>query len=284
MSLTTVTGVKAGMLPAMHMQRAAPSSFSSAGNLMNQHWSVGNRPSTIQVVSAVGVAGAALTAPFAGAFPFTNPASGETLIAQLQMRLVGSTTTNGPGLLVDRLWQNNGLDRALTTAQTVNSVAFPARDINGSTDGEGVYIAVETSVAMGTGVPALSMSYTNSAGTAGKTGTGILATVTASSPVGAIFIMGLAAGDTGVRSIQTFTNSVTWGAAGSLQLVAFRPLLMFDNVAGLGNRARGKMTQYEDATTLSGIRLHNNSCIQVWTEIAGSGATTANGQLTLSQG
>jgi hypothetical protein len=268
----------------MHLQRATPTAINSAGAMINVHWATGNRPSTVQVVSAAGVAGAALTAPFAGAFPFTNPTSGDTLIAQLQMRMSGATTANGPGLLIDRLWQNNGLDRTLTTAQTVNSVAFPARDKDGSTNGEGVYIAVETSVAMGTGVPALSMSYTNSTGTAGKTGNGILAAVTASSPAGYIFIMGLAAGDTGVRSIQTFTNSVTWGASGSLQLVAFRPLAMINNKAGLGNLPRGKATGYEDATTLGRIKLYDNSCLQFWAEIAGSGANSVSGQLTLSQG
>lgn len=282
MALATVQAVKDGMLPPMFFHRAAPAVYNAPGHMMNYHYAAGNRPSAVQVAPAPGVAGAAVSAPFTGAFPFTNPASGETLLAQLQLRGASGSVAVGPALLIDRLWHNSGLDRTLTTAQTVNSVTFAARDKNGTADGEGVYIAIEVSTAMGTGVPSVTMSYTNQAGTAGRTASNIIAVV-ASAPQGAIIVMGLGAGDTGVRSVQSVTFSASWGTSGVLHLVAFRPLCMVENrMPSLGNRARH--TAYEDATTLVAPRFHNSSALQLWGEITGNQAINYSGQLALAQG
>jgi hypothetical protein len=73
------------------------------------------------------------------------------------------------------------------------------------------------------------MSYTDSLNAAPNTGAGILTGV-ASSAIGAFYPMGLAAGDVGVRSIQSFTLSATW-TSGAAALVAYRVLARLELTA-----------------------------------------------------
>lgn len=149
------------------------------------------------VAPTPGLTGAALTS-YAGQIP-VPPASGNTHLSYVSFV---SQAQGGMVLLCDRLWHNSGLNVTLTTAQTVGSVAFPARDADGTTNGEGVFLGVEVSAATGAGTPTITVSYTNQAGTAGRTATNTDATV-ATSAVGTFYRIGLQAGDTGVRSVQS---------------------------------------------------------------------------------
>lgn len=203
----------------------------------------------IGTASAAGVAGSALVAPLAGCFPRSNPSSG--LEARLA-RMAAYGTTAGMLLLVDRLWSNSGLSATLTTSQTVNSVAFPARDRNGSTNGEDVLVGVEVTATMGAGVPTLTLGYTNSAGTAGKTAT---TNVVAAAPVGTFDMFPLAAGDTGVRSIQTFQANAT-RTSGSFSLVAYRVIQML-------NMASGNLGGDLDAISGALPRIYDDSCLHL---------------------
>lgn len=166
-----------------------------------------------------GVGGAALTS-YSGQLPFPAAVGGETIhLAKFQGL---STAQGGSLLLCDRLWHNSGLSVTLTTSQTVTSVAFPARDDSESTDGEGVLVGLELSAATGAGTPTLTLGYTNQAGTAGRTANSVIA-VTASGVMGTFYQFGLQAGDTGVRSIQTYQQSATM-TSGTIHLVAYRIL------------------------------------------------------------
>jgi hypothetical protein len=221
-----------------------------------------------------GLAGAALT-NYTGQIPFTNPTSGNTYFAGFRKSFDNDTNSVAQQtlMIVDRLWHNSGLDRTLTTAQTVNSVAWPARDLNGSTNGEGVYLAIELSTAGGTGGPTITVSYTNSAGASGRTGVGILPTRT-SAPAGHWFPIGLEAGDTGVRSVQSVTFSVSWGTSGVLHLVAYRPVAMINFNAGADRYSA------DDALTLGMPQLWDNSVLQTVGVMAAS-ASRAGGSFSV---
>jgi hypothetical protein len=197
------------------------------------------------VAPTPGLGGAALTT-YSGQIPFTNPVSGNTYLA----RMAGQATIAGQLLLVDRLWHNSGITITSTSAQTINSVAWPARSSDGTVNGEGVLIGVEVSGATGAGTPTLTIRYTNQAGTADKTATNVVATV-ASSVAGTFYPIGLAAGDTGVRSIQTFTLSATW-TSGTIHLVAYRILARLELTAAQTPNAI-------DALTSGFARLYDNS-------------------------
>lgn len=192
-----------------------------------------------------GVAGAALTT-YAGQIPFTNPVSGNTYLA----RFAAQATIAGQLLLCDRLWHNSGLSATSTSAQTVNSVAWPARSADGTVNGDGVLVGLEVATALGAGAPVLTMSYTNQAGTSGRTGAGVVAFV-ASSIAGTFYPIGLDAGDTGVRSIQTVTLSVS-RTSGTHNLVAYRVLARLElTTANVPNAI--------DALTSGFPRLFNDS-------------------------
>jgi hypothetical protein len=162
--------------------------------------------------------GVALTAPVNGQIPFSNPVSGNSYLARLQAANVQA----GMLLLVDRLWHNGGFNITLTTAQNIVSPTWPARDADGATSGAGVLLSVDVSATTGAGTPTLTASYTNSAGTAGRTATNVLTTA-ASSAAGTSYWLGLQAGDLGVRSVESLTLSATW-TSGTINMVAYRIL------------------------------------------------------------
>lgn len=219
MAFVSFDSVALGALPAREFVKAATPTL------------VAGRPHSLFYLAGIpgaaaaptpGLAGAALTG-YAGQLPFTNPVGGkECRLARLQ----AGATVAGQLLLCDRLWHDSGFTITQTTAHTVNSVAWPARDANGSSDGVEVLIGVEVSAATGSGTPTLTVGYTAADGTASRTATNVIATV-ATSAVGAFYPIGLQASDTGVRSVQTFTLSATW-TSGTIHLVAYRVIARLD--------------------------------------------------------
>lgn len=212
MTITTLAGVNSGMRPPVFFRKAMGSG-GTPGKAFSLFYASGYPAAA--TAPTPGLAGEALTT-YNGQLAWTNPASGNSYLARLQ----ASANNAGTLLLCDRLWHNSGLSLTTTTAQTINSVAFPARDSNGATSGEDVLIGLEVVTTTGVGTPLLSMTYTNSVGTGSKVGIGIIGTA-ATSAVGSFYPIGLAAGDTGVQSIQNFTLSSTW-TSGAASLVAYR--------------------------------------------------------------
>ena len=176
--------------------------------------------------SAAGINGEILTAPVAGQIGFTNPVSGNSYLARLQ----AMCTQAGSLLLIDRIWANSGVDRTLTTLQAITTPTLPARDSNGLTTGTGVFAAVEVTVGMGTGIPIITLAYTNTAGQP-KTAINIVA-VPASSIAGSFYPIALAAGDVGVQAITGITFSTSWGTAGALSVVLYRIIARLELTGG----------------------------------------------------
>lgn len=224
------------------------------------------------VAPTPGVAGTALTA-LAGQIPV--PAPGGAGVDIHLARLQAQVTIPGTLILADRLWHNSGLVVTTTTAQTVNSVAFPPRCIHGTTEGHGVLIGMEVTGATGAGTPALSMSYTNQAGTAGRTAASIVPVV-ASGAIGAFYPMGLDVGDTGVRSVQTFQWNATM-TSGSVSLVAYRELARLEITAGNTGFAL-------DALTGGFPRVYNNSVPFLIFIPQSTTASVVGGHVIFSQG
>lgn len=136
-------------------------------------------------------------------------------------------STGGMLLVCDRIWDNGGLTITSTSTQTFASGALPARDQTGSANGVGYMLGVEVSGAAGAGTPTLTVGYTNSSGTAGRTATNIDATY-ASPPQGAFFRVRWQTGDVGVQSVQSITLSATW-TSGTISVVVYRVLAAIQN-------------------------------------------------------
>jgi hypothetical protein len=224
MAITTLDGVIAGCKPPQFFYKALSGTL-VAGRPYTPFYAAGIPGAA--VAPTPGISGAALTS-YAGQIPFTNPTGGQS---SYLARFVGlSSGQSGQLMLVDRLWHNSGITITSNSPQTVNSVTFPARDQNGSTNGEGVLLGVEVSTATGSGTPSVTVTYTNSDNVGSKTGATIQ-TTSATSPIGTFYPIGLASGDKGVRSIQSLVLSTSW-TSGTIHLVAYRVLSVIQLGAG----------------------------------------------------
>lgn len=110
-------------------------------------------------------------------------------------------------------------------------------------------------------------------GVAGRTGTfSALAgyQAPATPVIGTWMPFQLAAGDTGIRSVQSVTLGTSY-VAGALSLVLYRPLAVVGNpVANIGSLG----TSPPLASSVPGVRLYNDTCM--WLIYGGASATTAN--------
>jgi len=219
MAITTIEGAIGPRRPTEYIEKFTTGGIETVG-LGHSFWYVVGRP-TAATANASGVAGATCVTPLAGQIPRENPTSGNAYLADFHMCADQVCTV----VLVDRLWHNSGLSVTSTSGQTVDSVTLPARDTNGSTNGEGVMCAVEWSTGAGAGAPNLTLSYTDQSGNAGATTPNLVADDGANA--GTFEIFSLAAGDTGIRSIQTYTASAT-RTSGAFHLVMFRVLAMLE--------------------------------------------------------
>jgi len=182
---------------------------------------------------------------YTGQIPFSGSSTLNTYLANF----TASVNTPGTLILCDRLWHNSMTAATSTTAHTINSATFPPRDLYGSTSGHGIMIGAEVSTVMGAGLPTFTMNYTNQAGVTSRV---LITGAQPSAPaVGSFFPIPLGSGDTGVRSIQTWTQSQSY-TSGVYHLVAYRELARI-NIKYAGETAK------IDAITGGLPRLYNDT-------------------------
>ena len=215
------------------------------------------------------------TAADNGCVPIKNPSVGANYLTEIQM----AASVNHTHLFFDCLWVNSGLVVTTTTAQAISMSALPARDVNGTTNGEGCMIAMLTTVA-NTNAAAIAnatVSYTNSDGTAGRTAT--LSAIAGSqipvSPViGTIVWFNLQSGDKGVRSIQSVTLGTSL-TAGNISMMICR------DIATIGTTIANVSAQ--KIIGLPGIRLYNGTCLLHCILASATTATFFSGELTVME-
>lgn len=212
-----------------------------------------------------------------GCLVIKNPASGANYLTNLTV----TPTVVGLFYLVDVLWINSGIVVTTTTAQAITTPTFPARDINGSTNGEGLMIGLLTTTA-NTNAAVINnstVSYTNSDGTAGRTATLLNAVGTqipVSPTIGTIVWFLLAAGDKGVRSIQSITLGTSL-VAGAVSLLVARPLAYVPaTIANVGN-------QLAPVAMNPGVRLYDGTCAILCQLASATTATTISGAVTVME-
>jgi len=210
-----------------------------------------------------------------GCIPIKNPATGANYVTELQM----AANVNHSHLFFDVLWVNSGIAITTTTAQSITSPTLPARDVNGTTNGEGCMIAILCTAAVGLAAVAsnATVSYTNSDGTAGRTAT-LTAIVGSQAPatpvIGTLIWFNLAAGDKGVRSIQSITLGTSW-VSGSISLMITR------DIATIGTTIPNVSAQKVIGTP--GIRLYNGTCLLHCVLASATTATFFSGELTIAE-
>lgn len=267
MAITTLDGAIAGMQsPKEYVKSVSPTLV--IGRPDSPFYRTGMPGAA--AAPAPGMAGAALTT-YGGQIPWTNPAAGNSYLARFQ----GYASQPGVLLLCDRLWHNSGIVVTTTGAQTINSAAWPARDNNGSTNGDGVYVGLEVRTATGAGASVISIVYTNSANTGTRAGAALVA-YAATSAIGAFYPFTLDTGDVGVRSIQTYSSTVSM-TSGAVHLVAYRVLARLEIAAAyVGNSI--------DCVTGGMVRLYDNTVPFVLFIPSATTAATYQGQMIVTQG
>lgn len=173
-------------------------------------------------------AGQTLSRTSTGAMPIPAP-SGTTYLTSFE----GACSAAGCFVLADRLVETGALSGITTTAQTVGSVALPSR-ATGALDVE-LWLEWYTAGG-GTASATVTASYTNQAGTSGRTATLVGGfPATNGTLVNRTYQMALQAGDTGVQSVQSVTSTTSTGTAGAFGVVLRRTLAFaVVPVAGLG--------------------------------------------------
>lgn len=278
MSISTLDALIAGMQPPRPISKVATPAL--VGGRPQSLWYLGGFPGAGAAAAntAGGVNLSSSSAQVVGQLPHFDPGSGNAYLA----RLLAQASQAGTLLLCDRLQQICGdsggtaLSVTATTSQTVTGGALPARDDAGSTNGAGVLCALEIAATMGSGAGNLpTIGYTDESGNAGASA-GLIDVYAASSALGAFYRFGLAAGDTGVRSIQTFQNSATM-TSGTISLVLYRILAELELSAP-------QMPNALDALTGAMPRIYNG-CVPFLVFVPVTTTTTAvNGHYLESQG
>lgn len=210
-----------------------------------------------------------------GCIPIKNPATGSNYLTELTM----GASINHSHLFFDVLWVNSGIAVTTTTAQSITTPTLPARDVNGTTNGEGCMIAMLTTTA-NTNAAVISnstVSYTNSDGTSGRTATltAIAGSQIPATPViGTIVWFNLQAGDRGVRSIESITLNTSLGA-GAVSLMICRDL------ANIGTSLVN--VQFTRKLSEPGVRLYNGTCMLHCVLASATTATFFNGEVVIQE-
>lgn len=275
MTITTLDAIFAGLRPPQPIAKSVTATL-VAGRPASL-WSLAGIPGAGSFDTTLnGVTLSSSSTIPNGAIPHYDPASGNSYLAYLD----AMATQAGRLLVLDRIWHNGGYTITSTSAQNSTTPTWPSRcptsgtDDTPTTTGLGVLLALEISAATGAGTPTITIGYTNQAGTASRTATNVIATV-ASSAIGATYFIGLQAGDTGVRSVQSLTLSATW-TSGTMNLVAYRQLASINLQALIPNAA--------DSLTGIGTRIYNGTVPWLVFVPNTTTATVVSGSFTETQG
>lgn len=272
MAISSLDALLAGLKSSECFLKAQASS--EGAGTFHSLWLVAGRPGA-GVTPPAYTAGSGYTCDRTtqGAIPFTNPGAGQN---SHLARAGAAASTIGMLIVYDRLWTCSGFSTTVTTPQAVTTPgSLPPRDANGGTDGVGVELCGEVYGAPGATGATWTVSYTNSDGVAGRTAT--YTHPANAESVGQMFPFLLQAGDTGVRSVQSLTCSVSSGTAGNIGLTLHRRIAEIPiTLANVG--------QVLDPTALGLPRLYDDSCLALAVMCSTTNTGTITGSITVAQG
>ena len=211
-----------------------------------------------------------------GGIPHGGSVGGFKHLLNAAAQTAAATTAPCVLMLVDLLGFYPITTVTTTGAQTLNNTVTLPR----YTTGAGVQAFLTPSTVMGAATPNLSIGYTNSAGVAGKATPATLPIGNTAAAVTSIVYSGtgtgkfgpfmpLAAGDAGIRSVQSVTLSASY-VSGVLNLVLAKPLLTLP-ITTLGVTAeRDLVNQF-----MSMPKIYDGACL-AWIMLAGAATPVAS--------
>lgn len=212
------------------------------------------------------------TAADNGCLRVPNAAVGTNYLSQINLATTVACFLN----IFDIVWINSGAVVTTTTAQAIVSPTFPARDANGSSNGEGygIGLLVTTATTNAGAITNMTVSYTNQDGVAGRTAT--LASFPATAVIGTVVLFQLQAGDTGVRSIQSLTLGTSL-VAGAVSLFVYAGVI--SQSSATANAGGPALTNSIDP----GPKLYNGVCLLPVGLMSATTATTLVGTLVVTE-
>lgn len=250
MAITTYDGIINGLIQPVFVNKSVGLDVVATPWLTLTTWGSAYNAGTYDTTTA-GTVLSSSSSQVAGQLRHIDPPSGTNCYVGVLKSLLTSGSRGSLVYLCDRLWHSGGYSSTSITAQTVGSPTWPARDMAGSTNGDGVMIGFEIRTALGAAPNAnTTISYTNESGTSGRTGTIIFGS-TAPASANPVYFFGLQSGDTGVRSVDSLTLgasvvSGTWGLI-AVRVLAIMPISV------------NKKAYKEDGFTLGLPRLYDGA-------------------------
>jgi len=150
-------------------------------------------------------------------FQVPNAAAGRLMLVGAEF----NSLATGTYILIDRLSHQGGLSATTTGAQTTN---LPTAALTRYTTGDGVMIGVTIHTAIGATATTITASYTNQAGTSGRTTPLVTFGGTNFNAALRMVLLPLASGDTGVRAVASVTLAASTLTAGNFGVTLFKPL------------------------------------------------------------
>lgn len=270
MAITSMDGIAAGLASAQDLKVFFPSATNVAGGFVNLNQAVTGGFGIQAAPTAFGSGGKTYSqSTETTGFPKWTAAGGG--ITNYIARWGQTMATAGSVIVYDLCWACSGLSGNTTGAQSV--VGFSGLPTRHST-GANLEIWVGCSSAIGATAHNVTVSYTNQAGTAGRTT--VSTAGIASMPANRMYQLPLQSGDTGVQSIQSMTLSANSGTAGNLWLLIMERYTMIScpvpnvgvilDFAALGlptpSNEACLLFQHQGTTTSSGLILGQMDIIQ----------------------
>jgi hypothetical protein len=276
MAVTSLDGIVAGLLPSYDVNKAAVTA--KAAGIYHSSILLAGIPGAAAAANTRTLAAPGSLTAYAGSIPFPAAVGGKNIhLANLE---VDQGANVGAIMIWDRLWQvdtvASGIVVTTTTAQTITPGTLQARDMNGATLGEGCMAAIEVQTTTGNAgaIANMALSYTNSAGTAGRTA-GMLYSFPITAVAGTIVPFTLQAGDTGIRSIQSITLGTSL-VSGTVSLIVYRQITAIGTP--LANTSYAK-----DAIGLGLPRMYDTSCPFMVYMPTGTAVGVVDAQVTYTQ-
>lgn len=269
MAITTQDGLVAALGGAQRLIQVKANVTAVSGR-MCALWSGAGQPGAGSTTLGQAAAGVVPVDSDVGFQTFTNPGSGNTYLAGVS----GISAVSGMLVIWDNVWRwgsgGSGWSVTTTTAQSTTSPAALTRPDSTGVGTEAWFLTLAT---LGTGAATPVLSYTNEAGTAGRT-TGTLG-YAASSIIGSMYPFPLQAGDQGVRSVQslTLTTSMTSGTAA---ICIMRRVASIPVVANVGFKY--------DAFDLGMPIISNDAALMIGSQAASTSSGPIQLEMILAQG
>lgn len=175
-------------------------------------------------------------------------------------------------LLIDRLSHQGDLVTSTTLTQTTN---LPTAALTRYTDGVGVMIGLSIYVnAASNYSTTATISYTNQAGTSGRSSVATFPIDNGSRARGTFYLFPLQQGDTGVRSVQSVTLAASRSSIPRFGVVLFKPLAFI----GGRNFINFGQCNFIDGHMIGGIpEIIDDACLSVLAKVSYGGVVPSAG-------